>query len=194
MMISLFILLAYLFGSLNFAIIICKLAKLPDPRKEGSHNPGATNVLRLGGKRLAVLVVAGDLLKAVIPVLIARFMHIENMALSIIAMSAVLGHMYPIFFRFEGGKGIATTLGALFALSLYVGLADGITWIIIAYLFRYSSLASLVAMVLAPIFIIIFSNSTYVLPMIVIVIIIVIKHRANIQRLLKGTEPTLGKK
>ena len=189
-----FVVLAYLIGSLNFAIIVCKIAGLPDPRQEGSRNPGATNVLRMGGKKLAAIVMAGDALKGLIPVLIARAFDIHGLELSFVAMAAVLGHMYPIFFRFQGGKGVATILGAIFGLSAFVGLLVVLTWFIIAKLFKYSSLASLCSIILLPIYLVIFSNTAYVAPMIIIMILIVYRHRQNIQRLINRTEPKIGKK
>lgn len=188
------IILAYLIGSLNFAIISCKIAGFPDPRQEGSGNPGATNVLRFGGKKLAAIVFIGDALKGLVPVLIARTFNVEGFALSLVAMMAVFGHMYPIFFRFQGGKGVATILGAIFGLSWSVGIFVIVTWALIAKIFRYSSLASLVSIILLPIYLAIFSNIAYVAPMIVIMITIVYRHRKNIQRLINRTEPKIGEK
>lgn len=189
-----FIILAYLFGSINWAIILCKFAKLPDPRSEGSGNPGATNVLRFGGKKLAVLVLLGDVLKGVIPVIIARLFFVHSIGLSIVALAAVLGHMYPIFFRFQGGKGVATALGAIIALSWFVGLMVIFTWLIVALIFRFSSLASMISITLMPLYLAFCSNSQYVLPMILLAVIILYRHRGNIKRLLKGEEPKIGKK
>ena len=189
-----FIILAYLFGSINCAIIFCKLAKLPDPRGEGSGNPGATNVLRFGGKKLAAIILLGDVLKGVIPVILARFFFVHGMGLSIVALAAVLGHMYPIFFRFQGGKGVATILGAIIALSWFVGLMVIFTWLIVAIIFRFSSLASMVSVILIPLYLAFWSNSQYVLPMILLAVIILYRHRGNIKRLLKGEEPKIGKK
>jgi glycerol-3-phosphate acyltransferase PlsY len=189
-----FIVLAYLIGSLNFAIITCKIAGLPDPRQEGSKNPGATNVLRMGGKKLAAIVMAGDAIKGLIPVLIARAFDIHGLELSLVAMAAVLGHMYPIFFRFQGGKGVATILGAIFGLSVLVGLLVVLNWYVIAKIFKYSSLASLCSIILLPIYLVIFSDPAYVAPMIIVMIIIVYRHRANISRLINRTEPKIGNK
>ena len=188
------IILAYLFGSINFAIIICKLAGLPDPRKEGSKNPGATNVLRVGGKKLAVLVAVCDALKGILPVLIARYFNQDDFCLALIALAAVLGHMYPLFFRFQGGKGVATAFGAIIALSWFVGIIMLITWAIIAVIFRWSSLASLLSLVLMLFFISWFASSSMLLPLFIMVSLILYRHRANILRLLKGTEPKIGHK
>jgi glycerol-3-phosphate acyltransferase PlsY len=189
-----FIVLAYLIGSLNFAIICCKIAGLPDPRQEGSGNPGATNVLRIGGKKLAAIVMLGDAFKGLLPVLIARALNIEGLELSVVAMAAVLGHMYPVFFRFQGGKGVATILGAIFGLSWLVGILVVITWALIAKIFRYSSLASLCSIILLPIYLLLFSDVSYIAPMMIIMIIIVYRHRKNIQRLINRTEPKIGNK
>ena len=190
----LFIILAYLFGSVNFAIIVCKLAKQGDPRTEGSNNPGATNVLRLAGKKLALFVIIGDALKGLIPVLIARAFNVDGVAFAVVALAAVLGHTFPIFFRFQGGKGIATTLGAILALSWIVGIAVLATWIIVALLFRFSSLASLLTMILLPLYIYLFSSLYYFWPMLALSIIVIYRHRANIKRLFSGQEPKIGKK
>jgi glycerol-3-phosphate acyltransferase PlsY len=189
-----FILIAYLFGSLNFAIILCKFAGLPDPRSQGSGNPGATNVLRFGGKKLAFIVILGDALKGVIPVLLARAVGIDGIALSWVALVAVLGHMYPIFFRFEGGKGVATMLGAIIALSWFVGILVVLTWIVIAALFRFSSLASIISVILLPIYLSFCQQQAYILPMIIMAVIILYRHSTNIKRLFKGEEPKIGKK
>lgn len=189
-----FIIIGYLFGSLNFAIILCKLAGLPDPRSQGSGNPGATNVLRFGGKKLALVVIIADALKGVIPVLLAHAFNVHDIALSTVALAAVLGHMYPLFFRFQGGKGVATTLGAILALSWLVGIFVILTWLIIAAVFRFSSLASIIAVIMLPIYLFCCSEISYVCPMLIMTIIILYRHRANIMRLLKGQEPRIGKK
>jgi len=194
MLAILFIILSYCFGSINWAIIICKLAKLPDPREQGSGNPGATNVLRYGGKKLAALVMLGDVLKGVLPVFIAKLVLPHGLSLSLIACAAILGHIYPVFFRFQGGKGVATLLGAIIALAWPVGLAVIATWLIIALIFRFSSLASLVSVILLPVYLYWWSDPHYVLPLIVIALIIIYRHRANIKRLIKKEEPKIGKK
>ncbi|HEY5789789.1 MAG TPA: glycerol-3-phosphate 1-O-acyltransferase PlsY, partial [Gammaproteobacteria bacterium] len=146
----LMVLVAYLLGSLSSAVIVCRLAGLPDPRSGGSGNPGATNVLRLGGKRLAAVTLLGDLLKGLLPVLAARLLGVEPALLGVIALAAFLGHLYPLFFGFRGGKGVATALGVLLGLDWVVGLATLLTWLAVALLSRYSSLSSLVATALAP--------------------------------------------
>lgn len=190
---AVFILIAYLCGSINFAIVLSKLAGLPDPRSQGSGNPGATNVLRYGGKKLALLVILGDALKGFVPVFVAKLCHVHDIALSWVALAAVLGHMFPLFFRFQGGKGVATTLGAILGLSWLIGLAIIVTWLLVAMLFRFSSLASLIAVIALPIYIVMWSDSAYIIPMLLLALIVIIRHRANIRRLLTGQEPRIGK-
>jgi len=149
----LLILAAYLIGSLSSAVLVCRLAGLPDPRSEGSGNPGTTNVLRIGGKVPAAATLAGDFLKGLGPVLIVGWMSQDQAVLGAVAVAAVLGHLYPLYFRFQGGKGVATGLGCLFGLSLWVGLAALATWLVIAALFRISSLAALVSALLSPLYV-----------------------------------------
>ena len=191
---SCFILMAYLFGSLSSAIILCKLLNLPDPRTHGSKNPGATNVLRIAGKKTAALVLLGDVLKGVIPVVLARVGHLEDQALSLVALAAFIGHLYPIFFRFEGGKGVATFLGTLVALAWPIGLLVIATWLVVALLSRYSSLASLVAAISAPLYCWWLSNPNYLVALFIMVVFLLVRHRANIKRLIAGTESRLGQK
>jgi len=143
--------LAYLFGSISSAIIVCKLMGLPDPRTQGSQNPGATNVLRIGGKKAAIITLLGDMLKGVIPILAAKWYGLDPTGIACVTFAAFFGHLFPIFFRFQGGKGVATAIGCLLALSLPVGLSWLATWIIIAIIFRYSSLSSLITSLLAPV-------------------------------------------
>lgn len=183
-----FIVIAYLFGSLSSAIIICKLMGLPDPRTQGSGNPGTTNVLRIGGKWAAILTLLGDALKGVIPVILAKLFHVEGIYLALVALAAFLGHLYPVFFKFQGGKGVATFLGTMFALSIPVGIAFVITWLIIAVLFRYSSLAAIIASIITPLYAFIFHHYDYIIPIIAMDLLIIWKHRSNIKRLRFGTE------
>jgi glycerol-3-phosphate acyltransferase PlsY len=186
------IVIAYLCGSLSSAIIVCKLLNLPDPRIEGSGNPGTANVLRIGGKKAAALVLLGDVLKGFIPVIVARIFNIEGIALGSIALAAVIGHIYPIFFRFKGGKGVATFLGTTFALSASVGIAFVLTWFIIALIFHYASLASLLSSALSIIYILVLGKFAYLIPLLAVVALIIWKHTANIQRLLAGTETKIS--
>lgn len=194
MMISVIIfgVIAYLIGSLSSAIIVCKFLNLPDPRTQGSMNPGATNVLRIGGKTPAIITLVGDLLKGFLPVFIAHSVGINGIFLGLIAVAALLGHIYPVFFKFQGGKGVATAAGAILVLSPIVGIATIITWTLVAVIFRYSSLAALVAAIAAPVFMLLLGNIGYLLPVIIITAIIIWQHRANIQRLKSGSENKLS--
>lgn len=186
---------AYLFGSFSSAIIVCKIMGLPDPRTLGSRNPGATNVLRLGGKRAAAITLLGDVLKGLVPVLVAKWYGFQDTALALIALSAFLGHLFPIFFRFEGGKGVATAIGCLLALSWPVGLCWIVTWLIVAALFRYSSLASIIASLLAPFYLWFFTHDLNVTLIIACMsLLLVIRHHSNIAKLLRGEESKIGKK
>ena len=180
--------IAYLLGSLQIATIVCKAIGVSDPRQEGSKNPGTTNVLRLGGKIPALLVLIGDMLKGVIPVLLAQRLGLAGIALGFVALAAFLGHVFPIFFNFKGGKGVATTFGVSLALSPVVGALSIATWLIIAFIFRYSSLAAIVTCVFIPIYIAIFSDHGYLIPIILITIILLWKHTENIKRLLHKEE------
>jgi glycerol-3-phosphate acyltransferase PlsY len=191
----LLILLAYLFGSLSSAIIICKLFNLPDPRSQGSGNPGATNVLRFGGKKVAIMVLVGDVLKGVIPVLIAAALGAGEDILAGVAFAAFLGHLYPVFFGFKGGKGVATALGVLLALNWQLALCMLVTWLVMAFISRISSLSALTAAVLAPAF-----GWALELSLITVIMLIVLaslllwRHQNNIKNLLAGTEPRIGQK
>lgn len=189
------IIIAYLFGSVSSAIIVCKILRLPDPRTQGSGNPGATNVLRIGGKKAAVITMLGDVLKGVIPVLIARYMQLDPVYIALVMLAAVLGHLYPVFFRFQGGKGVATALGALLALNLPAGLTFVGTWLLMAFAFRYSSVASLTATVLAPLYVWYFTGDTaYYMTTLVMCLFIIFRHRSNIANLIAGKESKIGKR
>lgn len=191
---SIAILIAYLFGSLSTAIVVCKLMNLPDPRTEGSRNPGATNVLRIGGKRAAIITLIGDVFKGVIPVLAARFYGFDTLSLSMIALAAFLGHLYPIFFRFEGGKGVATAFGCIVALNGIMGLLLVLTWAIIAFITRYSSLAALITAILCPLYMWYFTNMDYTVMAVIITAFLIYRHTSNIRKLWQGTESKIGKK
>ncbi len=194
MMISVIIfgVIAYLIGSLSSAIIICKLLNLPDPRTQGSMNPGATNVLRIGRKTPAFITLAGDMLKGFLPVLAGYLVGINGFFLGLIAVAAFLGHLYPIFFKFQGGKGVATAIGTILALSPIVGIAAIIIWLLVAATFRYSSLAALASAVAAPIFMLCFGNKAYLLPTLIITVMLIWNHRNNIQRLRSGSESKIS--
>jgi acyl phosphate:glycerol-3-phosphate acyltransferase len=186
---------AYLLGSISAAIITCKLMGLPDPRTEGSKNPGATNVLRIGNKKAAALTLFGDFLKGLIPVLIGRALEIEPQGLALIGMAAFLGHLYPVFFGFQGGKGVATAFGVILGLSWQVALAAILTWLIIAKVFKISSLAALIAAVLTPLYCWLLTPQIEFMIMLAILSLLLIwRHRSNIRNLLSGSEGKIGKK
>jgi glycerol-3-phosphate acyltransferase PlsY len=188
-------LIAYLFGSLSSAIIVCRIMQLPDPRTQGSRNPGATNVLRIGGKKAAIITLFGDMLKGFIPVLLAKWYGLDALGLSLVTAAAFLGHLFPIFFRFEGGKGVATALGCMLALSWPVGACWIATWFVMTILFRYSSLSSLTASLLAPFYIWYFTdNIFYVITIAFMSVLLIYRHRSNIAKLLAGKESKIGKK
>ena len=187
----------YLFGSISTAIIVCKLMGLPDPRTGGSGNPGATNVARLGGKKAAAFTLAGDLLKGLLPVLIGHAMHASAAILAATALAAFLGHLYPVFFGFRGGKGVATALGVIYGLYWPVGLLTTAIWLVMALLFRYSSLAALVAILLTPLgFMWLWPEPPVIVAMSIMTIMLFWRHRSNITNLLSGKEGKIsfGKK
>ncbi|RMD77926.1 MAG: glycerol-3-phosphate 1-O-acyltransferase [Gammaproteobacteria bacterium] len=186
---------AYLAGSLSTAILISRLRGLPDPRRAGSGNPGATNVLRLAGKGAAAWVLAGDLLKGLLPVLLARALGLGEGALAAVGLAAFLGHLYPVYFGFRGGKGVATSLGVLLGWSWPVGLGALAVWLTVAALTRYSSLAALCAAAAAPLLMAaargpgILTGATALLAL-----WLAWRHRANVRRLLAGTEDRIGER
>ncbi len=180
---------SYLVGSLSSAVVTCRLMGLPDPRTQGSGNPGATNVLRLGGKKAAAITLLGDVLKGFLPVWAGAYLIDSPVALAAIAVAAFLGHVYPVFLGFRGGKGVATALGALMGLAWPVALAAVSTWLFTAVVSRYSSLSSLTAAVLAPVWgLALGLPEAYLAGIAVMSIMLVWRHRANISRLLAGEE------
>ena len=183
------ILFAYVIGSFSSAIILAKALSLPDPRSEGSGNAGATNMLRIASKKVAALVVVGDVLKGVIAVLLAKTLGVTGSALGYCALASVVGHIFPCFFGFKGGKGVATFLGALLGLSFTLGLTVALAWVIMLVCLRYSSFASIFASIIAPILTLMQHLNFYFLPIAMITVIIIYKHKGNIQRLLDGSEP-----
>lgn len=190
---ALFVVLGYLLGSISTAVIVSRLMGLPDPRTQGSNNPGATNVLRLGGKKAAALTLLGDLLKGLLPVLLARYLGLDAVGVALTALAAFLGHLYPLYFGFQGGKGVATAFGAILALSPLCALATLLTWLLVAAVTRLSSLAALTAAALSPLFLWLFAlPGPYVLAMLVMVVLLIWRHSANIRRLLAGTEKRIG--
>jgi acyl phosphate:glycerol-3-phosphate acyltransferase len=186
---TLLIVSGYLVGSLSAAIITCRLMGLPDPRTQGSNNPGATNVLRVGGKKAAAITLLGDAVKGVIPVLAAQLMSASPLTLSLVALAAFLGHLYPVFFGFRGGKGVATAFGVLVAIAWPVGLALLATWLILAKLFNISSLSALIAAALSPLYMwLLMSQIEFIVLAAVISVMLVWRHRSNIQNLISGDE------
>lgn len=187
--------LAYLVGSVSSAIVVCRLMGLPDPRSEGSGNPGATNVLRIGGKKAAALTLAGDMLKGYVPVALAVGFGLAPEVVIAIGVAAFVGHLWPVFFGFQGGKGVATELGVLFGLHPLIGAAAGATWLLIAKGLKISSLAALVAMTLAPVYVWYLAGGelSWVLGVAAMSAVLVWRHRSNITRLLRGEESSIGR-
>jgi glycerol-3-phosphate acyltransferase PlsY len=183
---------AYLLGSVCSAVIICRVFSLPDPRTVGSMNPGATNVLRIAGKHYAIMVLVADMLKGLLPVLLAQALSGNPVLLGYTCLAAVLGHMFPIFFQFRGGKGVATTLGGILGINLILGSMVIATWLLVVNFSRHVSLASLVAIVFSPFFsLFIFHGEQAFIPLLIVAFLVFYKHRDNINRLIDGTEPKL---
>ena len=179
----------YLLGSISSAILVCRLMGLPDPREHGSGNPGATNVLRVGGKKAAALTLLGDILKGLLPVLVAQLLGVATPVLAAVAVAAILGHLFPVFFGFRGGKGVATSLGALLAAAWPVGLAVVATWLVVFALSRISSLSALSAFVLAPLYAWwLQGEAVFVAAVGLITVLLIWRHRSNIRNLLGGSE------
>ena len=184
---------AYLLGSLSSAVILCRLMGLPDPRTQGSHNPGATNVLRFGGKKAAALTLLGDSLKGLLPVLIGHGLHAPPAVLAATGFAAFLGHLYPIFFGFRGGKGVATALGVQFGIYWPVGLSVAAIWLFVAKGLGISSLAALVSMALAPGILWFFWDApSLVLMQVLMSLLLFWRHRENIRNLLAGKEDRIA--
>lgn len=203
-MISLIVAVAsYLIGSISFAVVVSHAMGLADPRSYGSGNPGATNVLRIGNKKAAILTLVGDAFKGWLPVWVVVHFGASfgwdpaliNTATALAAIAVFLGHLYPVFFRFQGGKGVATAAGVLLAIHPVLGLATLLTWLIIAFFFRYSSLAALVAAVFAPFYqVFLFGPSRISLAVLAMSLLLIWRHRANISKLLAGQESRIGDK
>ena len=195
--------LAYLIGSISFAVVVSKCMGLPDPYSYGSGNPGATNVLRTGNKRAAVFTLLGDALKGWLAVTVARYvlgdaLLMQGTATWIlcgVVIAVFLGHLYPLFHGFKGGKGVATACGILFGINLLLGLATLATWLIVAFFLRYSSLAALAAAVFGPIyFVFLFGFQPMAIALSVVCALLIWRHRSNIRNLINGTETRIGKK
>lgn len=190
---SLLIITAYLIGSVSGAILVSALLKQPDPRTEGSKNPGATNVLRQSGKKAALLTLSVDVLKGVIAVLLVKWLTPSTVMLAASALAVFLGHLYPIFFQFRGGKGVATAFGVLLALLWPVALCALATWFVVAGLFRYSSLAAIIAALLTPVYTYGFTtHRDYVIMTFIMCGLLIWRHRSNIRHLFSGQEGKIG--
>jgi len=183
----------YLFGSVSTAIIVCRLMGLPDPRTTGSHNPGATNVLRIGGKKAAAITLAGDAFKGLCPVLLAQGFELNPTHLGMVGLAAFLGHLYPLFFSFRGGKGVATAFGAILGIAWQAGILVLLTWLVMAKVFKISSLSALAAACLAPVFIWFIVHDVRLVVIIALMsTLLIIRHRSNIQNLLHGKEDKIN--
>ena len=198
------VIVGYFIGSLSFAVIVSRVMGLNDPRTFGSKNPGATNVLRSGSKGAAIATLLLDAAKGWLPVMLVKWYGkpygLEEGTMAMVGLAAFVGHLYPVFFKFVGGKGVATALGVLVGISWILGLATGATWLIMAYFFRYSSLASLTAAVFAPVYYIFgdgtvwYLNKGVLLSLSIMSLLLIYRHAENLGRLAKGTESRLGKK
>ena len=186
---------AYLIGSISFGILFSKLFGLPDPRTVGSGNIGATNIARSGKKLPAILTLLGDALKGWLPVWLALQSNMLMWVVASVGLAVFFGHLYPIYHKFKGGKGVATALGLMLAVSIWLGLGALVTWLIVIALTRYSSLAAIVAAIAAPIYAwLLLPYKDYVLMVLVMSVMLVWRHKSNIQKLLAGTEAGFGKK
>lgn len=193
------IVIAYLIGSVSFAVIVSKFSGLADPRTYGSKNPGATNVLRSGNKKAAIFTLLGDALKGTLAVALAY--HFQDQLgfssndIAWVGLAAFIGHLYPVFFKFEGGKGVATALGVLIGLNWILGLATAITWLVIAFFFRYSSLAALISALFAVFYnVLLFGINGQALAIAIMSGLLVYRHKQNIANLIAGKESKIGKK
>ena len=196
------VVMAYLLGSLSFAVIVSRVMGLQDPRSYGSHNPGATNVLRSGNKKAAVATLVLDAFKGWLPVMLVKWfgkdVGLEDATVAAVAFAAFLGHLFPVFFGFKGGKGVATAAGALLGLEWILGLATLATWLIVAFFTRYSSLASMVSAAFAPVFYLMgdraawYAERSILLAIFMIGLLLVIRHKDNINKLLSGKESRLN--
>jgi acyl phosphate:glycerol-3-phosphate acyltransferase len=195
---------AYLIGSLSFAVIVSRVMGLKDPRTFGSRNPGATNVLRSGNKAAAIVTLLLDAVKGLVPVLLVKWFGknygLGDGTIALVGLAAFIGHLWPVFFKFQGGKGVATFIGVVFGIDLLLGVATAASWLIIAFFFRYSSLASLVAAVFAPCYYLLgdriqwYADSRVAFALFAMAMLLAYRHRGNILRLLQGKESRLGAK
>lgn len=184
---------AYLLGSISSAIIVCRLLSLPDPRTQGSRNPGATNVLRIGGRKAAAVTLVGDSLKGLLPMVVGHLLGLGPDALAATGLAAFLGHLFPIFFGFQGGKGVATALGVQLGLWWPIGLTVAALWLLVAKGIRISSLSALISMALAPLVVwVLWPEPVLIGMQLVITGILIWRHRSNIRNLIQGTEGRIG--
>ena len=184
---------AYLLGSVSSAVIFCRLAGLPDPREHGSHNPGATNVLRIGGKLSALGVLLCDILKGLLPVMLAFYLQLTPSEIGFIALAACLGHIFPLFFQFKGGKGVATAFGAIAPLGYTISALTVGTWLLVFLIGGYSSLSAVITALLVPIYVWWFKPE-FTFPVALVCCLLVYRHHDNIQRLWRGQEDRVWKK
>ncbi|MBK8814713.1 MAG: glycerol-3-phosphate 1-O-acyltransferase PlsY [Methylococcaceae bacterium] len=180
---------AYLLGSVSSAIIVCRMMGLPDPREQGSGNPGATNVMRIGGKKAAGITLVGDFMKGFIPVYVANVLGLSPLIQALIGLAAFLGHLYPLFFGFKGGKGVATSAGVLLGFSWWLGLSFTLTWILLYKFGKISSLSALISSVLSPIYAwFILGDKMITGAAVFMMVFLLFRHKSNIQRLIAGEE------
>lgn len=189
----LLIVAAYLLGSVSSAIVVCQILGLPDPRTQGSKNPGATNVLRFGGRKAGAITLLGDSLKGLLPMVVAHLLNAGPATLAAVGLAAFLGHLYPIFFKFQGGKGVATTLGFQCGLYWPIGLSVAAIWLFVAKVLKISSASALLSMAMAPVIVWLFwPEPVLVGAQVVISMLLFWRHRSNIQNLLAGNEGRIG--
>lgn len=180
---------AYLIGSVSSAILVCNLMGLEDPRNQGSGNPGATNVMRIGGKKAAAITLIGDALKGLIPVSLALYLNVSSLQLACVMLAAFLGHLYPVFFKFKGGKGVATSFGISLGLNWLLGIIVSSTWLLIYKISKVSSLSALIAAMLTPLYVWLLIKDIYIVAAFILISSILLwRHRSNIERLIKGEE------
>lgn len=189
-----FVIVGYGVGSIPSAVIVCRLLGLPNPLKSGSQNPGATNVLRIGGKKAAIITLVADILKGFLPTFLALKVNPFPWFVGPVMVATVLGHLYPVFLRFKGGKGVATSLGVLAGFSGLLGFMLVLSWLMVVWVFPYSSLGALFTALAAPFYTFYLFGVPYTIPVVVISLFVIWRHRANIKRLWKREEPKIGKK
>ncbi|HFE38775.1 MAG TPA: glycerol-3-phosphate 1-O-acyltransferase, partial [Gammaproteobacteria bacterium] len=184
---SVLVIFAYLAGSISSAVVVCRLMGLADPRTQGSGNPGATNVLRMGSKKAAAITLLGDALKGLLPVLLAKMVSDDTGLIAVTGIAAFFGHLYPVFFGFKGGKGVATAAGVFIGVSFPVGVLVALTWLLVAYLTKISSISALVAASLSPLyFYFMLDDGIYTVMSILLAVVLIYRHRSNIRDLLAG--------